>query len=390
MIGKVHLFNKNSSKISKTIDYEELVHNEELKFKLRDNYLNKDSLIMVCGCNKNIELGIDKIGRVYHKKKEDIHSHNQYCYKHPNFKNNSTIIGWRENEDTPHIISSIKLNCCKNTDFKMSSKNCADIDDFIKLLNLYTWNNFIYRNRSLPKDKFEFLNRLFGVSNFIKIKNFNNSTLNSLFFNVGEYKQVTRNDIKFTYMYMKEFKIIKEKNIVSISGEYAKNKTFSFNVNRSLFTQKFMSLKNESKLNSPLIIAGFVIKRNNHFEFVDFSILRVNYKGVFCKDEYEVDLFNMFCKNKILFVKPYRPIPIYNGHKPNAVLIGNNKRNIFVEIFSSNSLEALSERDKLIDLMETVLKKTHYMIRWDVYNNKNLPSISYIKKLQSNGNYVKK
>ena len=71
MLDKLHIYNKKTSKIVKTIDKEELIHNDELKHNLRVNYLNKDILELVCGCNKDIKLSIDSSNRIYHKKRAE-------------------------------------------------------------------------------------------------------------------------------------------------------------------------------------------------------------------------------------------------------------------------------------------------------------------------------
>lgn len=380
MIGKVHIFNKNTSRIVKSIKFEELIHNEELKHNLRDNYLNKDSLVLCCGCNKQIELGIDTLGRIYHKKKDDVHKHNKYCNKHPNYRDNIEVDGWKESDNSPFVVASIKLKNNINN-CNIINKNSLSIDMFVKLLNIYSWNHFIYKNYSFPKNKYEFLNKIFGISNFIKLENFNNNTLNNYFFNVSSYKKIKTNEIKFTYMYLKKIDIDIEKNIVSITGEYSKNKTFTFTVNRKLFTQKYMKVKRKSDTRSPLVIAGFINKKNNNFEFIDFTILKINYYGVFCKNDYEKNLFDMFCNNDILFTIPYKAIPIYNGNKPTAILVGGDKKEIFVEIFDSDSKEALLKREHTIELFETNLNNTHKLVRWDVFNTRKLPSLTYIKML---------
>ena len=370
MIGKIHIVNKNTSKTVKTIDYEELIHNEELRKKIKDNYLNKDCLELVCGCNKKIKLNIDSLYRVYHKKNEDIVKHNKHCIKHPEYKKNIKINGWKEYENY------ISINLKKDD----KSTDSIGLSKFIELLNIYSWNTYLYRYSSLPINKFEFLNRIFGISNKIKITNLNNLTLNTIFFNVNEYKKINTGEIKFTYMYLKKIDINKEKNIVKITGEYSNNKTFSFVVNRYLFTKRYSHIKNDNN-RGPLAFGAFVKKINNRFEIVDFEIIRINNLGLYCKNKYEEELFNMFCKNKILFIKPYRPIPLYGGHIPTAILTGNSNKNIYVEIFDSNSEESLKIRDEKIKNVEKFLKKTHNLIRWDVYNNNRLPSLIYIKKL---------
>ena len=91
----------------------------------------------------------------------------------------------------------------------------------------------------------------------------------------------------------------------------------------------------------------------------------------------------MFCKNGILFIKPFKPIPIYGGYTPTAILTGNPSKNIYIEIFYSDTEESLRIRDKKIENIDKFLKKTHKLIRWDVYQNKKLPSLSYINKLLS-------
>lgn len=370
MIGKIHIFNTNTSKIVKTIDYEELIYNEELRKKIKDNYLNKDCLELVCGCNKKIKLNIDSLYRVYHKKNEDILKHSKYCIKHPEYKKNFNIEGWKEYENY------ISVNLKKDD----KSINSINLSKFIELLNIYSWNTYLYRYLSLPINKFEFLNRIFGISNKIKIINLNNLTLNKIFFNVNEYKKINTNEIRFVYMYLKKFDIDKEKNIVKITGEYSNNKTFSFVVNRYLFTKRYSHIKNDNK-RCPLAFGAFVKKINNRFEIIDFEIIRTNNLGLYCKNKHKEELFNMFCKNNISFIKPYIPIAIYGGYTPTAILIGNSNKNIYVEIFDSNSKESLKIRDEKIKNIGKFLNKTHSLIRWDVYNNNRLPSLAYIKKL---------
>lgn len=370
MVGEIYILNKNTSKIVKIIDYEELIYNDKLKKKLKDNYLNKDYLEMVCGCNKNIRLGIDSLGRIYHKKKDDLLKHNKFCMRNPDYNKYNSLMGWKENDN--YILVNFKD--------KNNNNNSLDLKRFLELLNLYSWNSYLYKYSSLPNNKFDFLNRIFGLSNKIKISNLNNATLNSIFFNIKDYKNIKKDEIKFTYMYLKSFDINIKENIVTITGEYSENKIFSFVVDRYIFTQRYMSIK-EAKIKNHLVFGAFIKKCNNKFKIIDFEFIRVNTLGLHCNTAYESKLFNMFCNNKIAFIKPYKPIPIYNGDVPTAILLSNNSKNIYVEIFDSNSSESLKYRETKIEYTNKFLKNTHRLIRWDVYNNRNLPSLSYIKKI---------
>lgn len=372
MIGKIHIFNKNTSRIVKTIDYEELLYNEDLRKKIKNNYLNKDCLELVCGCNNKIKLNIDSLYRVYHKKNDDILKHNKYCIKHPEYKNNFKIEGWHEYEN--HISINLKKD---NT-----STDYLSLKKFVELLNIYSWNTYLYKYSTLPTNKFELLNRIFGISNKINITSSNSLNLNKLFFNVNEYKKIEEGKIKFTYMYLKKFYINKEDNSVKITGEYSENKTFSFVVDRHLFNKKYYNIKNNNKCS--VAFGAFIKKINNSFEIVDFEIIMVNSLGLYCKNKYEEELFDMFCKHNISFIKPYRPIAIYNGYIPTAILIGNKNKNIYIEIFDSSSKEALKIRDEKIKIIGKFLKRTHCLIRWDVYSNNNLPSLDYINRLLKN------
>lgn len=369
MIGKIHIFNKNTLKIVKTIDYEELLYNEDLRKQIKNNYLNKDCLELVCGCNNKIKLNIDSLYRIYHKKNDDILKHNKYCIKHPNYKENFKIDGWNEHDN--HISVTLKNDTISN--------NSISLTKFIELLNIYSWNTYLYKYSTLPNNKFELLNRIFGISNKINITSLNSLNLNKIFFNVNEYKKIEEDKIKFTYMYLKSFHINKESNTVRITGEYSKNKTFSFIVDKYLFNKKYYKIKNNNKCS--IAFGAFIKKIDNNFKIVDFEVIKVNDFGLYCESMYEEELFNMLCKYKISFIKPYRPIAIYNGYTPNAILIENSNKNIYIEIFDSMSEESLKIRDEKIKIIGTFLKKTHYLVRWDVYQNNNLPSITYINKL---------
>lgn len=370
MIGNLHIYNKNTNKIVKTINEEHLLHNDDLRKDIKDNYLNKECLELVCGCNKDIKLNIDSSYRIYHKRKKDILKHNHYCFKHPKYKELCQIKGWDEGEK--YINAKI-------------DKDALELKDFIKLVNLYSWNTYVCKNSLLISNKFEFLNRLFGVSNKVKISNLNNTTLKNIYFNISDYKKMNKIDVKFTYMYLNKFDINTEENIVHITGEYAENKTFSFIVDRYLFTKRYLELK-KTGINSSLAFGGFVKKVGNNLKLIDFDFVRVNYLGLPCENKDEVTLFNMLCKNNIKFIKPYKPIPIYNGYIPTAILMSNNSNNIFVEIFNESTEEALNIREDKINKINTVLKSSHKLIRWDVYNNNKLPSLKYILSLVNYNN----
>lgn len=370
MIGKLYLINKNTNKIVKQINYEELIKDVDFRKKLKNNYLNNSCLKLVCGCNNQIELKIDSLYRIYHKTNDDIFRHSKYCLKHPSHEQYLNINGW--NEFDKYISVNLKNNS--------NTFNSIKLNKFISLLNMYAWNSYINKYSSYPKDKFEFLNRIFGISNKIKLGHLNNKTLNSVFFNVKYFDNLNSNDVRFTYMYLKKFNLNKSKNYVEVIGEYSKGKTFSFIVSRQLFNkQYFLSTSKDSRYN--LVFAGFLKKNNEGFEFVDFSIFKVNAIGLYCENEQERYMFDLFCLNKILFIKPYKPIPLYNGYVPNAILITSTKKSIYLEIFDSDSKDKLFIRSLKLNLFNSSLKNTHELIKWDVYNDNKAPSLSYIKKL---------
>lgn len=364
MIGKVHIFNSKSSKIVKTIDYDKIVYDEEFRKNIKKNYLNKDYMKLVCGCNKSIELNIDSLYRIYHKHNSDIYKHNKYCIKHPNYKVNSKVPGWSESERSITVTLS-KID---------NSIDYLTLKKFIYLLNFYSWNTFIFKYSSFPKDKFSFLNRIFGISNNIKIKDFGNKTLNSLFFNIN--KSLSDNEIAFTYMYLKKF-YVNSDNTVKIVGEYGDNRLFSFLVDKKTFYKKYFNVYSKN-IKSNFAFSGFVKKNNNIVELIEFEIFRVNNIGLICNNEFEEKLFNVFYNNNILFIRPFKPIPFYGGYTPTAILVGSNNKDIYVEIFDSKTKESLDIRKFKINTINTFLKNTHLLIKWDVYNDDNIPSLNSI------------
>ena len=375
MLDKLHIYNKKTSKIVKTIDKEELIHNDELKHNLRVNYLNKDILELVCGCNKDIKLSIDSSNRIYHKKRADLLRHNKYCFKHPDYDKKCSIDGWRENDK--FIYANIK-NKIKDKD-KDKDKDSLSLYEFLKLFNLYSWNTYMYKNKVAPLNRFDFLNRLFGISNKIKLLNLNNKSLNDIYFNINNYKNLSKEDIRFTYMYLKKIEINKNDNIVNLTGEYNKGKEFSFVVDINLFSKKYLKIKKDG-INGKLAFGGFLINEGSQVRFIDIEFIRVDSRGLYCEDKYEVSLFNLLSKNKINIVKPYKPIPIYNGYTPSAIILNDNIQ-IFLEIFINNDSNSLKIRNSKINKINTILKSTHKLIYWDAYCNVDLPSIEYIKDI---------
>ena len=370
MLGKVHIYNNQTNKIVKTIDKDELLYNDDLKEALRKKYLNKDCLELVCGCNKDIKFNIDSSNRMYHKKRNDTSKHNAYCFKHPDYDKKTKINGWEERHN--YIYTNIKLQ-----DKSSINEEQISLYDFIKLFNLYSWNTYVYKYKHTPNNKYDFLNRLYGISNKIKVMNLDNTSLNNIYFNISNYKNLKKEDVRFTYMYLKKIDIDKENNLVYLTGEYGKNKEFSFTVNRYLFSQKYMKLKNK-EINGKLAFAGFVFNNRDRITFKDIEFIRVDFKGLFCENKYEVSMFNFLSKNNFNIVKPYKPIPIYNGYIPSAIIL-NNRKNIFVEIFSQSDEKSLKVRDNKINNITNILSLTHKLIRWDVYNNSDFPTLEYIK-----------
>lgn len=386
MLGKVHIYNNQTNKIVKTIDKDELLHDDDLKSNLRKNYLNKECLELVCGCNKDIKFNIDSSNRMYHKKRSDVLKHNSYCFKHPDYDKKTKINGWEERHN--YIYVNIKRQ-----DKLMNNKEQVSLYDFVKLFNLYSWNTYVYKYKHTPNNKYDFLNRLFGISNKIKIMNLNNTSLNNLYFDISNYKELKKEDIRFTYMYLNKIEIDKENDVVYLTGEYAKGKEFSFTVNRYLFSQKYMKLKNK-EINGKLVFAGFVFNNGYRIMFKDIEFIRVDFKGLFCKDKYEVTLFNSINKNKIPLVKPYKPMLIYNGYIPSGIILNSNNY-IFLEIFSENTKESLAMRNKKIKKIEEINKylnsknmlsksdfnSKYYLIKWDVYTNEYPPTYQEIKSI---------
>ena len=385
MLGKVHIYNNKTNKIVKTIDKDELLYDEDLKFNLRKNYLNKDFLELVCGCNRNIKLSIDSSNRIYHKKRSDILKHNSYCFKHPDYDKKTKINGWEEKHN--YIYANIKLQD------KSTNKEQISLYDFIKLFNFYSWNTYVYKYKHTPNNKYDFLNRLFGISNKIKITNLNNNSLNNLYFNISNYKKLKKEEVRFTYMYLNNIEIDKENNLVYLTGEYAKGKEFLFTVNRNLFTQKYMKIKNEG-INSKLAFAGFVFNNGYQIMFKNIEFIRVDFKGLFCKDKHEVTLFNSINKNEIPLIKPYKPVLIYNGYIPSGIILSPNNY-ILLEIFSENTKECLETRSKKIKSVEQInnylnsknmllksdFSSKYYLVKWDVYKNDYPPTYKEIKSI---------
>ena len=371
MIDKIHIYNNKSCKIVKTIDKEDLLHNDELKDDLRKKYLNKDFLKLVCGCNKDIELNIDSSNRIYHKKRTDLHRHNKFCFKHPDYEKKCRINGWLERDKFIYA----------NVSNKLKDKDAIALYDFVKLFNLYSWNTYVYKNKAVSIDRFEFLNRLYGISNKIKLSNFDNKTLNDIYFDMYNCKKLSRNDVKFSYMYLNRMDFNTDTDDMNIVGEYAKGKTFSFVANKKVFNKKYFKIKNQG-INGKLAFSGFLIKDGNQFRLVDFELFRVDSKGLFCDSKHEVSLFNMLGKNNISIAKPYRPIPIYDGKVPSAIILNKNTyKNVFVEIFEEGSEEALKNRNSRINKINNILKSTHRLITWDVWDNEELPSIHHINSI---------
>lgn len=382
MIGKVYIVNSKTNKVALTVNSTELDYNMELRKRIKNNYLNKDYFTIKCGCNKDIELNIDSLNRIYHKKNSDIKKHNKLCPRNTFNKDALFDNGWKESLDSLEVSSMLELSFTK----KHSSN--IKLEDFTKILNSYVWNNNMYSTNTFPIDKYDFLTKVYIASKNIRIKNISNKSLRELYFNINDFKNNIR-EHKFIYMYIHKIEDSLMKDKIKVVCEYNHNKYFNFYTNKKEFMDSYNKLKKIAK-GSSIIISGFSNKVKNHMYISDFSLHLVSSNGLICKDYNEVKLFNYFYKNEIKFIKPYKPIMIYNGHKPTAIILGSSQIDIYVEIFSKSSESELLNRSKIINYMKYNLSKSHKLVFWDAYKSSNLPSVKYINSLINNDRKIKK
>lgn len=278
MLGKIYLFDTNINKIIKVYSDKDLYNdnNQNERIEIRDKFLEKynDRFKLICGCNRNIELSIDSIGRVYHKSKSDLDKHDRFCKRHKHYDFNISK-GWTDNNK--EITAKLNFSIFPNKDMNKlenfkKSKDSINIEELSKHIN-------IKASEKPVKDKFDILSRAYFISKNITIHGFKNKKLGDFYFDIKDFKKINQNTPKFVYMYLSDISEYNESHI-KLKCEYAKDKYFHFLVSKDLFYKQYLSNK-INKINSPIIISGFINKSINGLEFYHISLIKVNNDGIY-------------------------------------------------------------------------------------------------------------
>lgn len=378
MIGKLKLLSKENE-ILDIYSYEKLSIDKKSKNELREKLSNGCKL--VCGCNdENIEMKISSDFKIYPAHHKDSSIHSIYCPRSKNyseFKSNY-VTGWKQEEDSEQV--NVKIKFSLNPQKKNDEKYICDTDPLRKYnynkeidgkitllslmthLNLKAWNRIISRDNKIPNDKYEFLNQIYGSSQFINIIR-TNKTLQELTFKYSRDKDMKSSESRFVYGYIvnieNDMYNENQKIIHLVSSE--KGKPFKFKIKKELLesSKKYLKIKNSNHT----AIAGFVSKKYNSFEFFNLAMININDRGLFSESSYEINFYNLLCDNNIPFKKPNERLLEYGGCIPDGIIEMNNKI-IFIEIFGFNSDDYNLKKERKIKIIEE-LKDTHKLLQWD-------------------------
>ena len=280
MLGHIYLFDTKTNKIIKSYTDTELYEdNNKERINIRDNFTDKynERFILKCSCNQNIELSIDSLGRVYHKKQSDLTKHDKFCIRHKYYDKNFKK-GWNEISKDDILVNLNfniynKNNDTSNKPSKINSKhNSIDLCEFTKHLNIKAYTQNL-------RCKYDILSRIYYLSHKIRINGLKNKKLSDFYFDIKSFKTINKFTPKFVYMYLDSIEEIDD-NYIKINCNYSENKLFSFISNKELFYKDYLS-RNINKIKSPVVISGFITKTDLGLEFYELSLIKVNNNGVY-------------------------------------------------------------------------------------------------------------
>ena len=389
MIGKLKLLSKEN-KILDIYSYENLSTNKDLKNKLREKLSNGCKLVCCCN-NENIEMKISSDFKIYPAHHKDSSIHSIYCPRSKNYSEfkSKYVTGWKQEEDSEQVNVKIKFSLkppskndekymCDTDPLRKYNYN-KEVDGKITLLSLMThlnlkaWNKIISRDNKVPIDKYEFLNQIYGSSQFINIIG-TNKTLQELMFKYKRDKNMKSSESRFVYGYIDKLEGYEDDEnykIIHIKLSQIGN-PFKFKISKELLenSKKYPKIKNSNHI----AVAGFVSRKYNSFEFFNFAMININERGLFSESSHEIKFYNLLCNNNIPFKKPNERLLEYGECIPDGIIEMNNKI-IFIEIFGFNSDDYNLKKERKIKIMEE-LKDTHSLLQWDTQNA--MPSIEEI------------
>lgn len=389
MIGKLKLLSKEN-KILDIYSYEKLSIDKKFKNELREKLSNGCKL--VCCCNdENIEMKISSDFKIYPAHHKDSSIHSIYCPRSKNYSEfkSKYVTGWKQEEDSEQVNVKIKFSLkppkkndekyiCDTDPLRKYTYN-KEIDGKITLLSLMThlnlkaWNRIISRDNKVPNDKDEFLNQIYGSSQFVNIIG-TNKTLQELMFKYKRDKNMKSSESRFVYGYIDKLEDDEDDdNYKIIHIKSSKNgNPFKFKISKELLenSKKYLKETNFEKV----AVAGFVSKKYSNFEFFNLEMININERGLFSESSHEIEFYNLLCDNNIPFKKPNERLLEYGGYIPDGIIESNNKI-IFIEIFGFNSDDYKIKKERKIEIIEE-LKDTHSLLQWDTKDD--IPSIEEI------------
>lgn len=402
MIGRILLKNHRTNK-NRYIFYSNLSN------RLLANIRNNKDISLYCDCNNlQIEMKVAKNDDSYylHNAKHGFtNKHDQKCIKFSNYTGKSEYdTGWKKEGDTftatldadifdtgreedsdlgavvsqrsytPRAMGYINTN---------TQKGEVTLLGLVAKLNLISWKRCT-RNGKLPDSLEEFLRKVYGTMQKIKLTNKRVESLQEI--NYGSIKTDDMQAKKtFLFVYMRLLKVEPDQYnenrvLIHCRNSFGDNKKFYYDKRK--FHEIYNSVRFENLTRQIVFVGGFVYKATGRSSILTFSsmCMFVTIKlGLYCESSYELETYNRLCDNNRLFYKPYTSIPEYGDLKPDIIFLDTEKPTIG-EIFGFNSSEYLKERERKLRLAED-LKESYSFWKWDPYSNESFPEFPCVYKI---------
>lgn len=299
-IGKLILKRVSDSKVIKYYHYEHLALDTQSKKDLKIHFLDTGEYILLCGCDNEIEMKIDKDFKRIYPAKRGI-KHKNRC---PRSRVENTIYNqaWNVDESTGETsvrvnfsldptklnkeeidtssldnISNNKKTCAKGRNCQVNGK--TTVSALVKNLNTQTWKRRAFKEQSFS-DKFNFWKTLcYGESNTINlnvgaiVNKKKTKNLREMMFEPYKAMDIVDKESRFAYMYLSDLRDMNNGNF-ELTCIYQKANsdlsTYRFIVNNDKLYDSLNSsnLNIDTILNQDVIVSGFVFR--NKFNRIDF------------------------------------------------------------------------------------------------------------------------
>ena len=252
-----------------------------------------------------------------------------------------------------------------NFKYKLSLRQYKmTLRSFFEKILLETWKIFLYSKKRVPDGIKEFMGYFLGLSNHYC---YNGNILANLY-----YKNDFHANKKKFFIYVFENKKgnirncgdIYEISVLDYTKEGLISKTIEIN---SLLFKKVWN-KNKFKSNYMLVM-GFSSGKNLNVN--ELELMPITENGLYIENKYEESYYNHLMKKKILFIKPWEGIQIYDNYVPDALINRNNKKTI-IELFTEDLEEYKNLMKKKIEIGKQINNSNTKweFIYYDVINSK--------------------